>query len=149
MLEWSKKTKKTPRSWQKIWDKSLSPLRVMCLRFSTTNKCKQSAHIRDNQNILKATQNCAKASLTCLGRACAGLLPETLSAQLREEGAEQAMAHEEEFKLFFSDKTAWKCPGSCLLFFFKCNPELFPLPTPQTTLLICWGDQLLTRCVLT
>lgn len=61
-------------------------------------KHKQSARIRDNQNILKVTQNAANASLTCPGTACIAAARDTISS-LCEQRTEQAMAHPEEFKL--------------------------------------------------
>lgn len=86
------------RSWEQIWGKVLSCHRATCLRFSTKNKYKQCAHIRDDQHILKVTPNSAKASMTCPDRACGAFARDAISS-LCEEGAKQEMAHQEEFKL--------------------------------------------------
>lgn len=78
--------------------KALLCHQVIHLRFSTKNKRKQSARIRDNQKILKVTQNAENAPLTCPGTACIAAARDTISS-LCEERTEQAMAHREEFKL--------------------------------------------------
>lgn len=48
------------------------------------NKCKQSAHIRDNQNISKVAQ---KASLTCLDRACRAVARDAIGSQCEERSS--------------------------------------------------------------
>lgn len=127
------------RSWEQIWVKALSPHQVMCLRFSTTNKCKQSAHIRDNQNILKVTPNSAKASPTCPGREWRDCCQRRY--QLPVWGGSRAGDGTPGGIQTLPDKTTWKRSRSG---FFKCFPQPFPLPTPQMTAFFGRGDRPLT-----